>query len=229
MVSSPVAAKLIGIHNESHTCYISSVLQTIFALPVFMKNLADFVVPPLEQHAFPGFRGLDILQQSVSQHLVSLYEALAQKNRICSAKNIRVHLGKDYKEYNDHGLRQHDAGEFLDCLLKAIENDFVLAAAKVMSVQPQQLSKELCTAVQECTPAMQYLACRINHDLTCDSCHFQRSKIDCCNLVHLDLPPVGASRSISLESLFEFNFNEVALERRCDQNCPGKKSSTDCH
>ena len=216
------AVKFIGIHNELNTCYISSVLQTIFALPSFMKDLANVVVPPMEQHAFPGFQGSDVRQESVTHHLVSLYQDLEEKNRICYAKSLRLVLSQDAVEYNDDGKGQHDAQEFLACLLDAIERDFFRAAGKVMSSQPQQLSAELCSAVKECTPAMRHFACRINFEFTCETCRFQRSKSDCCNLVHLDLPPVDASRSIPLERLLDYYFKETLLRRNCDQKCPGK-------
>ena len=211
--------QLIGIQNEGNTCYINGGLQIIFALSSFMQDLTNVVVPPMEQHAFPGLRSSDILQDSVSHHLISLYQSLAQKNRVCSAKNIRQVLALNYNHpaYNDGGQRQHDAHEFLARLLDAIECDFIRASEKVMRLQ--QLPAELRSAVTAYTP-MHHLACTISLEFTCGSCHFRRSRSETYNMIPFQFPPANASQSLLLESILGDYFNECELEYRCDQ-CPG--------
>lgn len=110
----------IGLHNQGNTCYLNSVMQLLANLTNFTKIVTDETISMVKQKQtagkfYAGSRNLDLpITSGVAQLLRGLKTDDSNQDKYVNV--IRKELNNP--EYAN--CEQHDAQEFLKCLLYAI-------------------------------------------------------------------------------------------------------------
>jgi ubiquitin C-terminal hydrolase len=105
--SSPRSGRaMVGLENQGATCYMNSVLQSLFHLPRFRQIVYRM---PTET--------VDCRETSIPLNLQALFYNLQTRSEACPTRDLTVSFGWGLLE----GFEQHDIQEFLRVLLTNIE------------------------------------------------------------------------------------------------------------
>ncbi|OHT00878.1 Clan CA, family C19, ubiquitin hydrolase-like cysteine peptidase [Tritrichomonas foetus] len=101
----------IGLKNQGATCYMNSVLQSLFHIPAFRRLVFQMQTT-----------GDENVEKSIPLNLQRLFCRLQLGNRSCSTKALTTSFGWTTRET----IMQHDAQEFCRVLLSNLEDKFQL-------------------------------------------------------------------------------------------------------
>ncbi|EAY06298.1 Clan CA, family C19, ubiquitin hydrolase-like cysteine peptidase [Trichomonas vaginalis G3] len=105
-VSSKDETGFVGLHNQGATCYLNSLLQTLYTLPAFRKVVYEMPTTGTEDE-----------KKSIPLNLQRLFCQMQLRKEPCSTKELTTSFGWGSTET----FMQHDAPEFNRVLLDNLE------------------------------------------------------------------------------------------------------------
>lgn len=233
-VTEPVIEKStispVPLPNLGNTCYMNSVIQSIFSLKSFMDLLSKTCKLCHDESNQPNGDTLDgshgeasekVLQ--LSSQLVSLwsaYESERQRDafqlREIDINDVLSTFKSAVGNYNDqfHSGCQQDAVEFVELILDTMTDEF------------KTLLKNLNPGPINCINPVQLFKIELKSRSTCTSCgHVTRLPNIISNTLYLNIPSDHEEGTLTLQDVVDLYFNSNGkTEQNCDQGgCKGNE------
>ncbi|XP_039095819.1 ubiquitin carboxyl-terminal hydrolase 26 [Hyaena hyaena] len=211
---------LQGLPNLGNTCYMNTVLQTLFSIPSFTDDLFS--------KDFPwGKIPFDALSICLAQLFVlkDIYNIKIKERLLMNIKNTISSVAEIFS-----GNVQNDAHEFLGhCLDQMKENMGKLNTiwkAKIESEEgnpaQQIFAGSAATRALVC-PVISNFEFELLRSITCQGCGHVVLKTEVNNYLSINLPQGMKSLPLSIQSAFDLFFRTEDLEYTCEK-CKHKSS-----
>ncbi|KAM9669089.1 ubiquitin carboxyl-terminal hydrolase 26-like [Dama dama] len=210
-----------GLPNLGNTCYMNSVIQSLFLIPSFADDLLN--------RSFPWCKiPPDALSMCLAQLFVlrDIYNVNIKKRLLENVKNTISAVAEIFS-----GNKQNDAHEFLGHYLNQMKENM----QKLNTIGKTEVKSEKENLPQPFlvgSAAKQALFCPVvtNFEfellcsITCKACGHVVSKTELSNYLSINLPQERQALPFSIQSSFDLFFGTENLEYTCEQ-CKHRKSS----
>ena len=221
---------LIGLVNSGATCYLNSLLQSLYMTREFRELVFAWQPPPRKPPLEEGKEGEDPmktaalveqlateratrLQRSVPYQLQMLFARLAlSRERGAVSTEALTH---SFGWANAELFRQHDVQELMRVLFTALERAWAPLSAVPSTADPKQQPAA--------NPLADLYSGRLEDVIVCRSCHTRRSRVDTFQDLSLSL---GSCSSLdqAIEEFTKVEQMEGENMLRCESDkCGGKK------
>nr|XP_002127688.1 ubiquitin carboxyl-terminal hydrolase 37 [Ciona intestinalis] len=183
-----------GFQNLGNTCYMNSVLQSLFRIPPFQHDLL-YVKGKLNSRLY---------QDSL---LVSMVNLMKHSGNSCLEKGVLLRKFKRAISSNAlqfNGYAQHDAHEFLRLCLDVVQANVT------------QANKEMMEVV-DC-PVVSNFSFKVKQQVTCVRCKSSSNTEEEFLDLPIDLQHRENNNSVmSLQNLVDLSFGLEEVEHKCDK------------
>lgn len=192
-------AQLQGFSNLGNTCYMNSILQSLFCLLPFVS---DLVAASQKLSSSPR----DKLCLALV-HLLHAPDAVAERERLLA--KVKDTVSKSARRFSGH--EQHDAHEFLSQVLDQLKDEATIP----LKTDPSALDAHDSDPTV-CNPTIQNFESEIQQMITCTKCKQEYCSKCITNDISLDVPQ--GIRRISLHDCIQHYFKPHSVEYNC-ANC----------
>ncbi|XP_061193164.1 ubiquitin carboxyl-terminal hydrolase 37-like isoform X2 [Saccostrea echinata] len=202
------STQLSGFSNLGNTCYMNAILQSLFHLEPFTRDLVH--ISRKISRSLP--------QQSLYQSLVRLH---GSRKRILSdfskrdlLRNVKQAISSSAKRFS--GYQQHDAHEFLNQVLDQLKEE----VAKVMksTPSPSRSPREITETVDLINPTLQNFEFEVTHTISCTNCSEKVTKAEQFYDLSLEMPRKRTgSTPCTIQNALDLFFKKEAIEYRCEK------------
>ncbi|XP_078326468.1 ubiquitin carboxyl-terminal hydrolase 37-like isoform X4 [Crassostrea virginica] len=202
------SSQLSGFSNLGNTCYMNAILQALFHLEPFTRDLVH--INRRISRSLP--------QQSLYQSLVRLH---GSRKRIVSditkrdlLRSVKQAISSSAKRFS--GYQQHDAHEFLSQVLDQLKEE----VAKVMksTPSPNRSPREVTEAVDLINPTLQNFEFEVTHTISCSNCQEEVTKAEQFYDLSLEMPRKRAgSMPCTLQHALDLFLKKELIEYRCEK------------
>ncbi|XP_060075776.1 ubiquitin carboxyl-terminal hydrolase 37-like [Ylistrum balloti] len=203
---------LQGFSNLGNTCYMNSILQSLFCLDTFSNDLL--------------FSNSRVMKSLHSQSLYSaLYKLLRSRTKTLPEhvrrdmlRNVKSAISTTAKRFS--GYQQHDAHEFLGQVLDQLKEE----VTKVSSSTPSPHREGSDGDTPYINPTVQNFEMEVLHSITCLHCQEVVTKAEQFNDLSVDMPRRRKNgEQSSIQNALDLFFRSEAIEYTCEK-CGSNKS-----
>ncbi|XP_053568360.1 ubiquitin carboxyl-terminal hydrolase 37 [Bombina bombina] len=217
--TQPLPQQLQGFSNLGNTCYMNSILQSLFSLQSFANDLLKQGIP---------WKKIPV------NALIRRFALLLLKKDICGPemkkellKRVKSSISATAERFS--GYMQNDAHEFLSQCLDQLKEDME-KLNKSWKTEPYTGDIPSGRAIDDITTTRVYtcpvtcnLEFEVQHSITCKMCGETVTKREQFNDLSIDLPR-GKKSSRSIQDSLDLFFRMEEIEYSCEK-CNGKTSS----
>lgn len=200
--------QLSGFSNLGNTCYMNAILQALFHLEPFTRDLVH--ISRRISRSLP--------QQSLYQSLVRLH---GSRKRIVSdiakrdlLRSVKQAISSSAKRFS--GYQQHDAHEFLSQVLDQLKEE----VAKVMksTPSPSRSPREVTEGMEVVNPTLQNFEFEVTHTISCSNCPEEVTKAEQFYDLSLEMPRRRAgSTPCTIQHALDLFFRKESIEYKCEK------------
>ncbi|ERE61066.1 ubiquitin carboxyl-terminal hydrolase 37 [Cricetulus griseus] len=198
-----------GFPNLGNTCYMNSILQSVFGIPTFAK---------------------DLLTQGIPWDKVSCDDLIKPLSQLLVLKDIRdveikgqllMTVKKTISTVADTflGDEQNDAHEFLSQCLEQLK----LNMEKLNAMCCSERENEAASSRRFICPVAANFEIELHSSIVCEGCGEATLNTEVSNYLSVDLPQGTKDHPLSIQKSLDLFFTPEKIEHNCE-NCKNKNS-----
>ncbi|XP_055478141.1 ubiquitin carboxyl-terminal hydrolase 29 [Psammomys obesus] len=218
--NGPKQLKREGFPNLGNTCYMNSILQSVFGIPTFAKDLLTQGIP------FDSVSGDDLIKPLTQLLVVKDIQDVDIKGAFLMNVMRSISMVTDTFSYNE----QNDAHEFLSVCLDLLKLSMEKLNA-MWNSERENKGEKSSPLMYTGTAAFKRFVCpvranfeiELQKSIICEGCGEATLKTEVSNYLSIDLHQGTKESPLSIQRSFDLFFKPEKIEHNCEK-CKNKNS-----